>query len=69
MEDCNYNRWKVNHFSNNKKTSDNSINVERESNDGKYICFVNVRFTQLERGMLQAFVLGRGRLRTWLGNL
>ena len=54
MED--YNKWWFNSFSNYKKTLDNRINLEGETNNGKYICFINIKFTQLGRGILQAFV-------------
>lgn len=62
MED--YNRWWFNNLGNNDKSLERRTNVEGETNEGKYICFVDVKFSHLGRGILQAFVpayvLGKG---------
>lgn len=61
MED--YNKWWVYNLGK-ESTMDKRINVEGETNEGKYICFVDVKFSQLGRGILKAFVpayvLGKG---------
>lgn len=62
MED--YNRWWFNCWGNNDGALEKRINVEGETNEGKFICFVDVKFSHLGRGTLQAFVpayvLGKG---------
>lgn len=53
MED--YSKWWFS-FLGKEMSMDKRVNVEGETNEGKYICFVDVKFSQLGRGNLQAFV-------------
>lgn len=50
-----YPKWCFNN-SGNESSLDEGINVEGETNEGRYICFVNVKFSQIGRGILQSFV-------------
>ena len=51
-----YSRWNFNYFLKQEKFE--RINVEGITNMGQYICFIHVKFSNLGRGILQAFVPG-----------
>lgn len=41
---------------NSSENEQKPINIEGETNEERYICFINIKFVQLGRGVLQAFV-------------
>lgn len=51
-----YNKWWIDNFLNNKYDLNDRINIDGETNEGKYICFIDIKFTKLGRGILQSFV-------------
>ena len=53
MED--YNKWWIDNFLNNKYDLNERINIDGETNEGKYICFIDVKFTKLGRGVFTVF--------------
>lgn len=54
--DTNYTKWYFEHLGKNEKFD--YINLDGITSDGKYICFIHVKFSHLGRGALQAFVPG-----------
>lgn len=49
-----YPKWQFEHIG--KKEESKCINIEGTTNLGQYICFVHVKFSDIGRGILQAFV-------------